>query len=831
MHAIPRPHPTVLLLTAMVLGIVVDDVWKLSFFVWLTTTGVCFLLWLNLRSRFLGSSFLTLIAITSVSGLSSHTQREMAASNDIRCWVHQDRSIVVLTGHVISVPATRTRPTLMAGPTSTPEIYTRLEFDCQSLIEPERETPISGRLVVSIDGERLDLTPGSRLKLYGQLRASSPPLNPTDFDYGRYLKDHCLAATLRVDHPESIEVLPPSGWTPLNDLLNARQQAREYLQNRLRAVMPAETYPLAAALLLGTRDDLSDEVSTAFQNTGLMHLISISGLHLTLIVAMFVVVIKMLPISPMQRQWLLLFILVTYLFFVDLRPPVLRAGMLVALWMSATLLMRDPPLDHLLVLSTIVLLAIDPSSLFDMGAQLSFLCLYAISQANRWYQAWETFRRPVDPPDEPEKLSWWRRWWKAVEFGFLWIPLGIVFITGPFLLQQFGQFSAVSLLLSVPLSWFLGFVLGIGVAMLPLLVLPTALVSPLAFILHWSLVMLQEAVIWSEQIPFMLVHSSGLGTWWLAVYFALWSIPLFFLSTTRGLTSWHRHTLTLAVGWAVIGLGITQASNWMRPRQIELTFHAVGHGNATIMKLPNGRTMLVDAGSFYGTPYTVTSLRRTLTTLGISQLDLVVISHTDADHYNLLPYLADTIPIRQLLISHASLREQSPSYLALCDQLARNGCQIHFVHAGDQIPIDPDVTLNVLHPSPREADWGDSDNENSIVLDCQYGGRRMLLTGDIESDGLKSLMETTQPKSVDLLIVPHHGAKGSNPIVLGAWAQPSFAIASTNKSLAQLPHLSATYPTARHLLSTGQGAIRVFWTAQSMTIEQYQAGRWTLISE
>ncbi len=819
----PLIHPSMILLAGLAGGILIDATWAPTFLGWISAFLLSLAFWYPLKRTSPAAPLLVFVTVICASGLSSHIQREMRSENDLRSWVSTTRQIVHLEGRIASVPAVRSRQTLFTSPSSD-EKYTRFELEASRLFEADRSIAIQGRLIVSIDAEMPELSPGMLVDLYGQLKRPDPPLNPTDFDYARFLDNHGFAGTLRVDHPAALSIVsrvPDTVWRRIQCF---REASRAYLLKRLQAVMPPGTYPLAAALLLGAREDLDSETLSAFQNTGLMHLISISGLHLALIVGMFVIAIKMLPASPMQRQWLLIAVLLMYLFFVDLRPPVMRAGMLIVLWMFASLRLREPSLAHVLVLTTILLLLLDPASLFDVGAQLSFLCIYAISQSDRWYRAWKLHRQTLDDPEFAE-TTFWSGVIQKFEFGVLWIPLGILLITGPYLMSMFGQFSMMSLLLSVPISILLGLVLFFGMLTLVLLPLPSLFVAPVATLFSLSLAILQQLVIRLESLPWHLVYTSGLGEWWNIAYYLIWLIPLLFASNRRQLTVWHRRALTAGLCWIALGIMINTTTVWLRPHEVRVVFHAVGHGNATILMTPNGQAILVDAGSFYGSPYTVRSLRQTLTSLGISRLNAVVISHTDSDHYNLLPHLARTIPIDTLLISQASLKDQHRGLLALCDQVKRDGCEIRFVQAGDQIRVDPEVTLRVLHPTSEPSQWGESDNENSIVLDCLYRGRHLLLTGDIEDDGLDTLLQSDAPQPVELLVVPHHGARGSNPLSLGTWVKPRVALASTSKRISELPHLNETYPSSS-LLSTAEGAVEVRWNEDGMTVEQFQDGTW-----
>jgi competence protein ComEC len=112
---------------------------------------------------------------------------------------------------------------------------------------------------------------------------------------------------------------------------------------------------------------------------------------------------------------------------------------------------------------------------------------------------------------------------------------------------------------------------------------------------------------------------------------------------------------------------------------------------------------------------------------------------------------------------------------ATCEELARRGVPIRFVWSGDRLPVDSRVGIEFLHPA------ADSrltpDNANSLVLSVEFGGRTILLTGDLEAAGLDALLAKS-PRHADVLLAPHHGSRGANTRPLAEWARPGWVIVS-----------------------------------------------------
>ncbi len=145
---------------------------------------------------------------------------------------------------------------------------------------------------------------------------------------------------------------------------------------------------------------------------------------------------------------------------------------------------------------------------------------------------------------------------------------------------------------------------------------------------------------------------------------------------------------------------------------------------------------------------------------GITHLDAIVISHADADHYNAVPALLDQFSVGSVYVSPVMFEGRSAALDALHDALDQSGVPLEEVWSGDRLRNSGDVLIEVLHP-PRQGVLG-SDNANSIVLNVEYAGRRLLLTGDLETPGLEDVVAEA-PLDCDVLLAPHHGSAASDP--------------------------------------------------------------------
>ncbi len=191
------------------------------------------------------------------------------------------------------------------------------------------------------------------------------------------------------------------------------------------------------------------------------------------------------------------------------------------------------------------------------------------------------------------------------------------------------------------------------------------------------------------------------------------------------------------------------------------------------------------------------------------QLDAVLLSHADADHYNALPGLLERFSVGVVYVSPLMFEREEPGLTALQDALRRAKVPVRETSAGDRLSGGQDCRIEVLHPPPRGV-LG-SDNANSLVLAIEYQGKRILLPGDLERRGLGDVL-TEELLHCDVLLAPHHGGRESAPPGLARWATPRFVVVSGSLSF-NVGQTTATYQAAGaqvfHTAENGAVAVRI----------------------
>jgi competence protein ComEC len=202
-----------------------------------------------------------------------------------------------------------------------------------------------------------------------------------------------------------------------------------------------------------------------------------------------------------------------------------------------------------------------------------------------------------------------------------------------------------------------------------------------------------------------------------------------------------------------------------------------------------------------------------------------VLSHADLDHYNALPELLKQFSVARVYVSPQMFREQIAPLELLRTAIEASGVQLKNLASGDSILLSPDAKLNVLHP-PWHGVAG-NDNAHSIVLTIEYAGRRILLTGDLESAGMQRLLGQL-PYDCDIALAPHHGSARSDPQDFSAWCRPEWLVISGSAADDESGSLSALYQSrgAAVLHTARHGAVQFDIRGEQITATHWRHGRW-----
>ncbi|MDO8703759.1 MAG: ComEC/Rec2 family competence protein [Sulfuricaulis sp.] len=621
-----------------------------------------------------------------------------------------------------------------------------------------REAFVDGRWQPDSGGVLMDapLYPerayGDVLEIEGELE--TPPAF-ADFDYREYLLRRGVTSVISFADVRLLDT--GQGSTLRSALISARARLGGALQDAL----PEPEAALAAGVLLGARSAVPRDLRDDMNATGTSHLIAVSGQNVTIVAGLL---IAMLTWAAGRRRaaWLALAAIVAYAGLVGAQPSVLRAAVMGSLYVMSIALGRQRTAPVALLFAAGLMLAGDPRLAHDVSFQLSFAATLGLIVLAPPLQERLQAALPAGARELPAT--------RAVTATFA-VTLAAIAFTLPITAVNFHRVSLVA-----PLTNLFAVPAFAAVAATAALTAGAGLVFPaagdLTAWLSWPPAAYMIAVVrLFAALPAASIELRGAGAGHAIAYYAVLALAVWWFGrhpaprpepTPAPIQApvGARPALVPAAGVAVL-CGLCAVLLWLvitapAADRLSVTFLDVGQGEAILIEGPAGHRILVDGGP--GGEAINAALGRHLPFYD-RRLDLVVLTHPQADHLGGLPEVLDAYTVRGVLAN--PLPAETALYGAWKDALARAQAPVAAARRGQNIDLGEGARLDVLAPSAGGS--GSTDvNDASVVLRLSLGEVSFLLTADIGEDAETALLRTGTDLQAQVLKVAHHGSRNSS---------------------------------------------------------------------
>jgi len=594
-----------------------------------------------------------------------------------------------------------------------------------------------------------------------------------EFDYQDYLARQGIYATML--YPE-IEVLETGqGSKPLAWIYSVRNS----LSQALTEVLPEPQASLAQGIILGIRGNIPPAVKDDFVHSGTAHLLAISGLHLSIVAG----IVLSLGIWLFGRRgyvyiWLALGVIWLYALFTGMHPPVLRASIMVGIFLIAELLGRQRSAITALVFAAAIMVGVSPQMLWDAAFQMSFMAMAGLIFIFPRLQS--LGRKAVSATLGEEGLAV-----SPVNFivDSLSVSLGAILAVWPLVANYFGIISWVA-----PLATFFALpalpaviITGVLAGCLGLFVLPVAQVVGWLAWLFLSYMLL--VVGGFSAIPFSFVEGS-VDARLIWVYYAVLALILW-LTRNRGklvnlLPRADNFVARLPRKWVVSLLAVVAILVWltavnMPDDNLHVSFLDVGQGDAVLIQRGN-QQVLVDGGP---SPQALTVALGREIPFWDRTIDLVVLTHPDADHITGLLDVVKRYRVKGVL--YPDLEDDSPLYNEWLSLIEEKSISYILARAGQEFSLG-DVVMEVLNPGVSLLADTESDTDNNgVVLRLNMGEVSFLLTADIMREAEFELITHGANLTSTVLKVAHHGSATSTTAEFLAVVNPRLAVISVGE--------------------------------------------------
>lgn len=555
-----------------------------------------------------------------------------------------------------------------------------------------------------------ELQIGDTVKFTSLLKHGNVKRNNADFNEIIYFK------TKKIQYktfPDSIVVTGHK-----NTLYGNIKKVSYMFQNTINKLYPQKEAGLMTAMLLGDRNDLDDETYKLYQNAGIVHIISVSGLHISILAGLVLFLLR--PLGRYPSSLLTALFLIFYTILAGASPSVVRASLMMFLYILSGLISRKYDLLSSTSIICCVLLMYNPYYIFDLGFLYSFTSVFSIGFSSEIIKKYKIENKLLN---------------------ILIVSTAVSLATKPITAHYFYYINCTDFILNI-------IVIALSDAILILGII-SAIVGTVALnagiFLSGSVYVLLKIIEYISEIfvalPFSHIQTGSISLLTICIWFGI-LILIYKAFMHKAYLIW---TAPLLLSALVI-LNINKYSGF------EAEFLYVGQGDCAVIKDEN-KCYIMDAGSSEYKSYGQVLLDD-LKYENINKIDGIYISHMDYDHMGGVLEIADKIPIDNIYISKYSIHNEN--YDLLLTAAHNNNINIIYTDESYNEYITKNTFVEFIY-SDKNAD---NLNNNSVVYKVSHNNKSILFTGDIDNTTADEIAKSCNVKA-DILKVPHHGSKDS----------------------------------------------------------------------
>ena len=559
------------------------------------------------------------------------------------------------------------------------------------------------------------------MRVCGKLEEIPGPRNPGEFDSKQYYA--CRKIYYQMKEGEVCD--KSIGYSYFGQFLQEIRQKAETILDEAAGAYAG----IFQAMILGERGNLDAETKMQYQMAGIMHILAISGLHISFVGMGFFRLLKKAGAGNGVAGAVSAFLIYAYGIVTGGSVSAMRAVGMFLVLVGAGIAGRSYDLLSAMALSAIVLLLDAPAYLYNVSFLLSFGAVIGIGALT---------------PEICSLLNLKKRTAKSLAGSVIvWL------ITLPIALHAYGEVSLAGVILNLLVLPTSGIVLASGIFALPVGIFVIEIAKRVVFPGKCVLFLYEklcEVVGW---IPHSTWIAGSPQLWQCAVYYVM-------LGVAFAGVKWGKKAASVAlVIFAVVFLGYHSRNG------LAITCLDIGQGDCCVLKMPGGENFLIDGGSSNKKNTAVYQILPYLKNQGIAILDGIFVSHTDQDHISGIEELLElcaqkltTVRVKNLILPDWDTTGGEYEKLKMLAE--QTGIRVQTVREGNLLKTK-EAQIEILAPE-NGADGSDT-NEDGMVMKVHFGKFRGLFTGDIGAETEKKLLDSME--DVDFLKVAHHGSKYS----------------------------------------------------------------------
>ena len=624
------------------------------------------------------------------------------------------------------------------------------------------------RVYLKENNKNKKLLAGSLILVSGKLEEVPEPGNPGEFDSRQYYACRHIYYLMKKG---KVERQSQNHSVYGQFLINMQQKFAGILEKACGNEAGA-----FEAIVLGDKSNLDVELKMRYQMAGIIHILAISGLHISLLGMGLYNILKKIGLGIWPAGLLALVIMLQYGLMTGGTVSTMRAVCMFLLSVGAKIAVRIYDMPTGMAASAILILVENPAYLLDGGFLMSFGSVIGIGCV--WPLITEVMDREMKYERKIENKNvgeFLKTIGKSIWRAFL--ASGTIQLTTlPVVLWFYGEVSVLGIFLNLLVLPTVGIVLGSGTAG-ALLGLVSSRGAFLAAVPGRIFLKVYELlVVMAGKLPFCTWIGGKPKIWQIVGYYVILAAVVWIYRQNIMKVWGNRVVCIVAVCLGILLIGYKPHEDF------RIACLDVGQGDGTVIEIENQWNILIDGGSTNKSALGQYQLIPYLKSRGISRLDGIYISHTDEDHISgvrqLLEYIGKgltVLRVENLILPDWQDVQDNKNYQQLIQLAETAGTRILTVRAGDKIKYGQ-TRLEVLWPP--EGASGTEVNEDAMVLEMTSGNFKGIFTGDIGKETEEKLLQNGILEDIDFLKVAHHGSKYSTGEEFLETVKPEMAVIS-----------------------------------------------------
>lgn len=598
------------------------------------------------------------------------------------------------------------------------------------------------------------------LKLYnscvltGRLSAPFKAGNPSQFDYGNYLRNH---NTYAVFYAKNYKILDKE-LSFKEKSLQRINDYRESIINVHSKYLKSPNLEILGGIVFGD-DAVSPpkNIKDSFINSGLLHILAASGMNVAFIYSFFFMFMGLFRIPFKIKVSLGMVMVLVYSLMTGLGASVIRATCMLLFVLAGKLIDRDAHSISLLSFVALLMLIYNPLFINDVGFQLSFIVTFGI-----------LLMAPAIARFKNKMLDFAAGTVAIPVIAQLWvIPIQIFYFSNISLYSVFANIMSVPILMVLSFGGFVSSLLSI--------------ITPIAdfvcrifdFVLNPLLTILVGISDFWGSLPHSALQTTHPAVWQIFIYYGiLLCVTGFMYKETR-----EKYFKPLLISFVALLLILLISIVPVKNSNLEITAFDVGNADCFLIKTPANEYLMIDtAKSGYkgGKSQAEIIVLKYLKDRGIKNLDTVIVTHFDNDHCGGAVDLMKGLTVKRIYVN--DLYHTSTAAKLIYKTAEKQNTDLILAENKQKVYSEGDLSLtNFISKG------GVTDNDNSIITLLEYKGFTMLFTGDAGVEGIKAVIGNL-PKNIKVLKVPHHGAAGVMDKELAGYLNPEYSIISVGEN-------------------------------------------------